>query len=513
MNQIPFPTNPNTAGQAAENAAAETKRLAENTEHGLAKCPKCGSAEIVPHNGKLFCLYCRYSFDSVTSQLHTDQGIEELNTHIIGPGAACIKRDDNQTVTIKCQGCGAEVVIHTEEALQSRCHWCRQTLSINSQIPNGAVPDLILPFQVTKAQAVENIRRFVNARTRWTDKEFLAQFTPDNTLGVYLPYMIVDVNCRTEYHGVGQQVVRTYQVSKDEETRYDVNQYSIGRAVDLYVNDLPIESRKEFDSYGMQSGQATRSFSTRDNDSVNVINAVQPFDTENAVAYNANYLRGYASEKRDQDVSELQDLADWQLLSIGREKIIRSTTNYDGGVRWQAEGVKIRGSRWLAMYLPVWLFSYVQIKNQRLTNRPIEFKHYIAVNARTGETMGSLPVNYRNVNLGALLATIISLIVGLFSTSLYVLTSGKEDFSLFFWVIILAFAIGFFTRYSLIRKVRNFDVSHNFEAETSIKIGQLTGYDQFLASYTNVDEDTIEGDNHDAPRERVQRLHPDSLKL
>jgi hypothetical protein len=37
------------------------------------------------------------------------------------------------------------------------------------------------------------------------------------------------------------------------------------------------------------------------------------------------------------------------------------------------------------MYLPVWLYSYYQ-ENTRML-------HYIAVNARTGETMGSVPVS------------------------------------------------------------------------------------------------------------------------
>ena len=45
----------------------------------------------------------------------------------------------------------------------------------------------------------------------------------------------------------------------------------------------------------------------------------------------------------------------------------------------------VGGSRWVSMYLPVWLYSYYQENTQML--------HYIAVNARTGETMGSVPVS------------------------------------------------------------------------------------------------------------------------
>jgi hypothetical protein len=55
-------------------------------------------------------------------------------------------------------------------------------------------------------------------------------------------------------------------------------------------------------------------------------------------------------------------------------------------VRWEQESLDLHGTRWVSMYLPVWLYSYHQPgKNGGML-------HYIAVNGRTGETMGSIPV-------------------------------------------------------------------------------------------------------------------------
>jgi hypothetical protein len=48
------------------------------------------------------------------------------------------------------------------------------------------------------------------------------------------------------------------------------------------------------------------------------------------------------------------------------------------------------------MYLPVWLYSYQQPGSGML--------HYIAVNGRTGETMGSVPVQQWKLLLAALTA-------------------------------------------------------------------------------------------------------------
>ncbi len=67
-------------------------------------------------------------------------------------------------VTFKCDACGAEVVVDTAHALNARCHWCRHTLNVNQQIPNGAVPDAVLPFKLTKEEAVAKIREFASKR-------------------------------------------------------------------------------------------------------------------------------------------------------------------------------------------------------------------------------------------------------------------------------------------------------------------------------------------------------------
>ena len=52
--------------------------------------------------------------------------------------------------------------------------------------------------------------------------------------------------------------------------------------------------------------------------------------------------------------------------------------------RWLTQ---VHGTRWLAMYLPVWLYSYHFKKEGK------SMVHYIAVNGRTGEVMGSVPTS------------------------------------------------------------------------------------------------------------------------
>ena len=118
------------------------------------------------------------------------------------------------------------------------------------------------------------------------------------------------------------------------------------RHVDFTVDDLTIESSAE---------RANMNSSVNTN---NIINTILPFDTENAVKWNASYLTGFTSEKRDQDVDHLQPEVENQLLSIARSQVASSVDRYDRGVRWERERLDVHGTRWVAMYLPVWLYSY-----------------------------------------------------------------------------------------------------------------------------------------------------------
>ena len=64
--------------------------------------------------------------------------------------------------------------------------------------------------------------------------------------------------------------------------------------MDFTVDDLPLESSRE-----------RGNLDTRINTN-NIINTILPFDTKNAVKWNASYLTGCTSEKRDLDVEHLQ---------------------------------------------------------------------------------------------------------------------------------------------------------------------------------------------------------------
>lgn len=374
--------------------------LSENrgSQGGAIKCATCGSSDIryVIAHRSLVCANCRSQWNEprIEDEVDLTGGIRDLRGVDLTRTAQDLVADQ-ATMTFKCSGCGAEVVINTAETGQVRCHWCRTYLSAGSQVANGAVPDAILPFLVPQEHAVEIIRGFVNERKFYAHPRFKREFAPENVVGVYLPYFVFDGHASGAVTGEGEILTRRWTEKQGENTYvtyYAADVYSVGRSFDLNVDDLLLESNAE---------RANMSDPSQTN---NIINAILPFDVKSALRYNPNYLRGFTSETRDVNVSELNGVVNDKLLSITRAKADQMTRQYNRGVRWDTEHVNLHGSRWVTAYLPIWLYSYYQ-KDKGL-------KHFVAVNGQNGNVMGSVPINMPVLILMTLLVFVVGTAIG-----------------------------------------------------------------------------------------------------
>ena len=435
-------------------------------KNGQDKCPKCGSTDIAlnTNNGKLRCNFCRHEFEpQQISGLETN--IENLQGQYIGSGAQDIVADTNDVMTFKCSSCGAEVVIDTASSTQARCHWCRNTLSVNEQIPNGSVPDAVLPFNITKDVAKAEIEKFVGKRKFFANPKFKQEFTTENIMGVYFPYMVVDINSHAKLIGKGEHLTNKYYrgSGNNQKTYYDADLYNVERDFDLTINGLTIESNS--DRLNNISLDKTN----------NVINAIMPFDIENCARYNANYLKGYTSEKRDINVEQLKDIVEIQAKDIARFAANDSLKNYDRGVAWENEEFNIKGEQWKAAYLPVWLYSYQQVKGNK------KILHYVAVNARTKKTMGSVPIHMPKLLLISLIVEILGILA---------MTLLDFDYS---WLFILS---GFIYFIVIFVKYRNSNARHKYETDTKTNVMNLQTVDNFIETRKGLTNAKISGVNN-----------------
>lgn len=460
--------NQEETSQVQENNATVIKTDVD-AKDGQNKCPKCGATDISlnPKNGKLRCNFCRHEFEPEKLDA-MEKDISKLEGEIVGSGATNIIADTNDMVTFKCSSCGAEVVVDTAKATQARCHWCRNTLSVNQQIPNGAVPDTVLPFSIPKKEAKETIEKFVGKRKFFAHPMFRKEFTTDNVMGVYLPYMIVDANTHANLKGQGEHETRRWTEKNGDsyDTYYDADLYDVERDFDLTIEGLTVESSKD----KLDTGSKDKTN--------NIINSIMPFDTENCVKWDANYIKGYTSEKRDTNVEELKDLVKEQSKDVARFAVNKTLGFYDRGVRWDTENLEVKGQQWKSAYLPVWLYSYQQKKGNN------SLLHYVAVNARTKKTMGSVPIHMPKLVLISALVEILGLIAMIFT---------KTDDNNWPWLFLLSGIIYFWIMYT---RYRNSGARHSHETETKTNMTNLKEYDKFVKKRRRLDNSTMEGANN-----------------
>ena len=443
----------------------------EGEKNGQEKCPMCGATDIAlnVNSGKLRCNFCRHEFSPV-GVANTVDDVENLTGKVIGAGAQRIQADTEDILTLKCTGCGAEVVIDTAESAQARCHWCRNTLSVNEKIPNGAIPDVVLPFSVKQDEARNAIEAFVKKRRFFANGKFKKEFSTENVMGVYFPYMLVDINAHGDFSGQGEHLVSSYTVGSDDnrERRYDADLYNVRRTFDIAIDDLSIESSSE---------RLDNSSKSQTN---NIINSIMTFDTENCVKWNANYIKGFTSEKRDVDIEHLDNIVMTQAKDVAKFSINDTVKNYDRGVRWDDQSLIVKGQQWIAAYLPVWLYSYHEKKSGDKS-----ILHYVAVNARTKETMGSIPVNMAKLFM-------ISAIVEIIGALIMVLTFDYTESYLKYGLLLpgIAFFAIIYGHY------RNRGARHTYETETNCKISNLETYDQLVRRLRGLRNSTMDGANN-----------------
>ena len=180
---------------------------------------------------------------------------------------------NNYMVTATCPNCGVELTCSALEPA-TKCHWCHTLIPASLYIENPNMPEQILPFKLDKTEAKKIIDEYMSERQEYSTKEFLDNYNSDNIIAVYLPYMLVDINLHSENKGA----LKNY-TNLDCETDIEY----ITRDFDMTIENALVEASKS-------------SFFNSINSTSNVISSVAPFDIENAVEFNANYLNGYLND-------------------------------------------------------------------------------------------------------------------------------------------------------------------------------------------------------------------------
>jgi hypothetical protein len=209
-----------------------------------------------------------------------------------------------------------------------------------------------------------------------------------------------------------------------------------------------------------------------------------PFDTENGVKWNANYLKGYTSEKRDTNIDQLKGKVSIQAKDVARHKANETLRHYDRGVCWSKEELSVKGEQWKAAYLPVSLYSYHQ-KTKNLL-------HYVAVNARTKETMGSVPIHMPKLLGVSAIIEAIGFVIWILHLPVFVIDG--DDYG---WIFLTA---GFIFYGLMYARYRNKGARHYHEKETKSTMSNLLQRDKFVKRRTGLKNARMKGANNTSVR-------------
>ncbi len=447
-----------------------THQMEMEYQSGINVCPQCGSTElrVDVHTGKLMCAFCHTNIDEAV--VGASEHIHELSGDTISTGASQIEQDTKHLVTFECKNCHEKIVFDANESATARCPWCRNVFVSMEQIPNGKMPDLVLPFKVTKQDAVVKINEYVSKRRRYANPDFKREYDAQNVMGVYLPYMVVDINAHVKLSGIGEIGTGTHHAGSDGNGSlvYDADRYRVNREFDIAIDDLTIEASEEKlkqDYY----------FNT-----TNVINSVMPFDTENCVKWTPYHLTGYSMERRDIEVDNLYEPVKNQAFDVCRTKALETGSEYDRGVFWEESNMKMNGTDWKFAQMPVWLYSYVEKLPE--TDDRGQMLHYVAVNARTGKTMGSIPIYKPKLVLH-------NLLIGLFAWAAgiaWFIFLFHNDFELRLGgALIIAIAPEVVFYLTIRKKYRNDTARFAHETEVRSTITNLVSSDTFERKITS----------------------------
>ena len=200
---------------------------------------------------------------------------------------------------------------------------------------------------------------------------------------------------------------------------------------------------------------------------VNIVDKPKPTSSYKSPLRIPDELKQF-TERREQRAKELKEF-------IARFAANDTMKQYDRGVKWEKEDFNIKGQQWKAAYLPVWLYSYQEVKGTK------KLLHYVAVNARTRETMGSVPIHMPKLIIVSSLVELLGVLAMLF-----------VDFD-YKWAFLLAGVIYFLIMYF---RYRNSNARHTYESETKKDISNLRQVDTFIKEKKRLRNSYMDGANN-----------------
>ncbi len=296
----------------------------------IIKCTNCsGALTYDAATGKMLCKYCGANF------LVEDINVEDK----VGDTIECDM--------LTCTTCGAELSMSTVETA-SFCAYCGQPTIVFDRVGVIRKPKKIIPFSVTKSQAVDNIRK--RFKKGFFIPEEIKNFEVERVTGIYIPYWLYDVY---------------YYDKQTIQSKSGKHTYTHYREAEADFKSLTVDASSNFANESSQR--------------------LEPYDTDGMKEFNEAYLSGFYADNYDQSGQELEKLAISRCQSLFDSEMKASVSGSEKTIEASNPKCQVKGYEY-AM-LPAWFMT------MRYEDKP----YTMIVNGQTGKTVGAVPIQKKKV--------------------------------------------------------------------------------------------------------------------
>ena len=249
------------------------------------KCPCCdGAIKFDSTTQKLKCPYCDTEFE-VDALKGYDEDLKDAKPSRMNwttPGGGWAEGETAGLHTYACKSCGGEIV-GDDTMAASACPFCGNPIVLTGQFAGDLRPDLIIPFKLDKKAAKEKLQEHLKGKTL-LPKVFRSQNHIDEIKGVYVPFWLYDSDADAQLRFTA---TRTRCWSDDDYDYTETSYYSVRRDGVLGFDAVPVDGSSKMADDLMES--------------------IEPFAMQDAVAFNTAYLAGYVADKYDVDAKKSID--------------------------------------------------------------------------------------------------------------------------------------------------------------------------------------------------------------
>ncbi len=323
------------------------------------KCPACGGAiEFNSQEQKMKCPFCDSELDVAAlmerDEILNDSKESEMEWETI-PSSEWDSEETGDMRVFVCQSCGGEV-IGDETLAATKCPFCDNNVIIVNQFKGDLKPDYVIPFKLTKDDAIAGFTRHVEGK-KLLPKIFKDKNHIEDIKGIYVPIWLfnTDVDAQINY-----LATRSHVWSDINYTYTETSYYSVTRSGKIGFENVPVDGSSKFAD--------------------NIMESLEPYDFSEAVDFQTAYLAGYLADRYDVNSEESIVRANIRIRKSTEESFRNTVHGYESV---NVENCKINLSNSYCKYAlyPVWLL-----------NTKWEDTNYVfAMNGQTGKFVGDLP--------------------------------------------------------------------------------------------------------------------------